>query len=63
MKELNYGKDYQYDHASENAFSGQDFLPESIRNCVFYDPGKYGFEKEIKKRMDYWKALKEGRKP
>ena len=58
MKDLDYGKDYQYDHSTSNSFSGQDFLPLSIKNSQFYDPGIYGFEKEIKKRMDYWKNLK-----
>ncbi|MEI6092169.1 MAG: replication-associated recombination protein A [bacterium] len=58
MKELDYGKDYQYDHSSEHSFSGQDFLPESLQGTSFYEPGPYGFEKEIKKRMDYWTDLK-----
>lgn len=58
MKELDYGKNYQYDHNTENSFSGQDFLPESLSGTSFYEPGPYGFEKEIKKRMDYWSGLK-----
>lgn len=58
MKELAYGKNYQYDHNAENSFSGQDFLPESLSGTSFYEPGPYGFEKEIKKRMDYWSGLK-----
>ncbi|MCX6113357.1 MAG: replication-associated recombination protein A [Proteobacteria bacterium] len=58
MKELDYGKDYQYDHNTEHAFSGQDFLPESLQDVTFYKPGPYGFEKEIKKRMDFWANLK-----
>ena len=58
MQELNYGKDYEYDHNSENSFSGQDFLPENLQGSKFYEPGAYGFEKEIRKRMDYWAGLK-----
>jgi len=58
MKELDYGKNYQYDHNTDHAFSGQDFLPESLQGTEFYEPGPYGFEKEIKKRMDFWAGLK-----
>jgi putative ATPase len=58
MKDLSYGKDYEYDQSCENSFSGQDFLPKSIQGERFYEPGEYGFEKEIRKRMDYWAGLK-----
>ncbi len=58
MENLGYGDGYKYDHDSENKFSGQEFLPERLRSKKFYRPGDYGFEKEIKKRMDYWSKLK-----
>jgi putative ATPase len=58
MKDLDYGKSYQYDHNTDNAFSGQEFLPNSLQGTEFYEPGPYGFEKEIKKRMEFWANLK-----
>lgn len=58
MKDIGYGKDYKYDHNFKNKFSGQDFLPDELKDEVFYSPGEFGFEKEIKKRINYWKSLK-----
>lgn len=59
MKNLEYGKNYQYDHASPNHYSGQSFLPKSMGNPEYYKPGSFGFEREIQKRLEYWKKLKE----
>lgn len=59
MKELGYSKGYQYDHDQKESFSGQDYFPDGIRMREFYSPGKYGFESELLKRMDYLKKLKE----
>lgn len=49
MKDLNYGKGYQYSHNYNNNFSKQDYLPESIRDTIFYEPGNNAKEKEITK--------------
>src|SRR5690606_37612286 len=54
MKDLGYGKDYQYDHNAEDGFSGQDCLPDRVAEREFYRPGPFGFEREIEKRMDWW---------
>lgn len=62
MKELNYGKGYQYDHDADASFSGQSFLPASLGEPTFYEPSEFGFEREIAKRLAYWSALKEQRK-
>jgi putative ATPase len=59
MKNLDYGKGYQYDHNKENNFSGQSFLPESLGNTKFYTPGNLGFERDIGKRIEYWRRLKQ----
>jgi putative ATPase len=59
MKELDYGKGYKYDHDEPGAFSGQDYLPEKIRSHIYYTPGPFGFEKDIKKRIDYWERLRQ----
>jgi ATPase related to the helicase subunit of the Holliday junction resolvase len=62
MKNLGYGKGYQYDHDAPDSFSGQDFLPESLQGKIYYEPGPYGFEKDIKRRIDYWNELRRERK-
>jgi putative ATPase len=58
MKDLGYGKGYVYDHNADNSFSGQDCLPEEISDALLYEPGDFGFEKEIKKRLQWWQSLK-----
>jgi putative ATPase len=58
MKELGYLKGYKYAHDSENAYLPQQYLPDEIKNAVFYEPGKFGFEKEIAKRIARWESLK-----
>ena len=58
MKELGYGDGYVYDHGVDDAFSGQNYFPEELSEKRFYEPTERGFEKEIKKRLDYWLKLK-----
>jgi putative ATPase len=58
MKKQGYGKNYQYDHDAENCFTAQNFLPKSLGDIKFYIPGEYGFERDIKKRIEYWNKLK-----
>ena len=57
MKDIGYGKGYVYDHDTEEAFSGQEFLPDEISGKVFYNPTEVGFEREISKRIAYWRKL------
>lgn len=59
MKELDYGKNYQYDHEFENKYYYQNYFPEQMQEKVYYQPGQFGFEKEIKKRLDWWKKLRD----
>src|SRR3954447_17619066 len=54
MKEEEYGAGYEYDHDAPEAFSGQDYFPEALGRRQFYDPPARGFEREIRKRLDYW---------
>ena len=61
MKEENYGRGYAYDHDQEEAFSGQDYFPEELGRQTFYDPPERGFEREIRKRLDYWARLRKER--
>jgi putative ATPase len=59
MKALDYGKDYQYDHELPDHYSGQECLPEDIAGTQFYEPGPFGFEKDIRRRLEWW-AKKRG---
>jgi putative ATPase len=62
MKELGYGKDYRYPHDYPDTFADQEYLPDAIRDKRFYHPKSYGFEKELKKRLDYFRSRKSGGK-
>ena len=59
MKELGYGKGYQYAHSVPEAYIPQEYLPDRLRGERFYVPGPFGFEKEIAKRVAWWAELKE----
>jgi putative ATPase len=61
MKSEGYGESYQYDHDAPDAFSGQDYFPEALGRRQFYDPPERGFEREIRKRLDYWAKLRRER--
>jgi putative ATPase len=61
MKEEGYGSGYRYDHDMPDAFSGQDYFPEAMGRQIFYDPPDRGFEREIRKRLDYWAKLRRER--
>ena len=58
MKDLGYGKNYRYAHDHENAFTVQDYLPESLGNQLFYHPSDRGYESVIKKRLTAWRSKK-----
>jgi putative ATPase len=61
MKSEGYGSGYEYDHESPEAFSGQDYFPEALGRRQFYDPPERGFEREIRKRLEYWARLRRER--
>lgn len=58
MKEIGYGSGYAYDHDAEDGFSGQDYFPEGMKRPVFYAPPERGFERELKKRVEYFAKLR-----
>ena len=62
MKDQGYGAGYEYDHDSEDGFSGQNYFPEKIDRLSAYKPVERGFERELKKRISYFKNLREKRK-
>ena len=61
MRQEGYGAGYRYDQDEPDAFSGQDYFPEALGRRTFYDPPERGFEREIRKRLDYWAKLREAR--
>ncbi|MGQ0664418.1 MAG: replication-associated recombination protein A [Pseudomonadota bacterium] len=58
MKDLGYGKGYEYDHDTAAAFSGQSYFPDGMARREFYRPAERGFEREIAKRLEYWRKLR-----
>ncbi len=61
MKAEGYNEGYRYDHDEPDAFSGQDYFPEKMGRKTFYDPPERGFEREIRKRLDWWAKLRRER--
>jgi putative ATPase len=61
MKQLGYGDGYAYDHATEDAFSGQNYFPDGMSREQFYQPRDRGFEREIARRLDHWAKLRAGK--
>ncbi|SEQ18498.1 replication-associated recombination protein A [Thalassovita taeanensis] len=58
MKEQGYGAGYAYDHDAEDAFSGQNYFPETMQRGSYYQPVERGFERELKKRLEYFARLR-----
>ena len=54
MKDIGYGKGYAYDHQADDGFSGADYWPEEMEPQFYYQPVERGFEREVRKRMDWW---------
>lgn len=62
MKQLEYGKGYQYAHNEREGVADMDCLPERLKGRKYYRPTERGFEKEIKRRLDAWEAIKARRR-
>lgn len=58
MKELGYGKGYQYAHDVPEAYLPQEYLPDALRGTVLYEPGPFGFERDVAKRLAWWAGLR-----
>ena len=58
MKDHGYGSGYAYDHDAEDGFSGQDYFPETMGRTEFYAPVERGFERDLKKRIEYFAKLR-----
>ncbi len=59
MKQLGYGRGYEYDHDTEHAFSGQNYFPDAMQPARFYAPSDRGCEREIRRRLDNWARLRD----
>ncbi len=62
MQSEGYGRGYSYDHDEDEAFSGQNYFPDALARQQFYNPPERGFEREIRKRLDYWEKLRKERR-
>ena len=62
MQQENYGKNYIYDHDTKEGFSGQDYFPNELGRQEFYAPVERGFERDLKKRLDYFASLRSNNK-
>jgi putative ATPase len=59
MKDIGYGAGYQYSHDYEGGFSEQQYLPDNLKDKLYYRPGDRGKEKEIKEHLNsLWKGKK-----
>jgi putative ATPase len=58
MKDLGYGDGYEYDHGTDEGFSGQDYFPDDMDRQTYYQPSERGFEREVGKRLAYWQKLR-----
>ena len=61
MKQQEYGTGYRYDHDQPDAFSGQNYFPDGMGREKYYAPVERGFEREVKRRLDYWAKLRKER--
>lgn len=61
MEDEGYGEGYAYDHDAPDGFSGQNYFPDGMQRPTLYDPPERGFEREIRKRLEYWSGLRKKR--
>jgi putative ATPase len=61
MKDQGFGAGYAYDHDAEDGFSGQNYFPETMKRGVYYEPVERGYERELKKRLDWFAKLRDKR--
>jgi putative ATPase len=58
MKDIGYGRGYQYAHDFKDAFTPQDYLPVELRGRIFYQPSDRGYERTVKERLERWRELR-----
>ncbi|WP_416914584.1 MAG: replication-associated recombination protein A [Roseicyclus sp.] len=62
MKDQGYGAGYAYDHDAEDGFSGQNYFPDTMSRPSFYQPVERGYERDLKKRLDWFEGLRAKRR-
>jgi putative ATPase len=62
MKQIGYGKGYEYDHDADEGYSGADYWPEEMKPQVFYEPTGRGFEAKVAERLAYWEEMRRERR-
>ncbi len=62
MKDQGYGKGYEYDHDAKDGFSGQSYFPDEMSRASFYQPVERGYERELKKRLEWFEGLRDKRR-
>jgi putative ATPase len=62
MREMGYGEGYKYPHDYPEHFVEEEYLPENLRGRIYYRPSEQGFEREIKKRLEYWRKKRDNQK-
>ena len=62
MKQIGYGRNYQYDHDAEGGFSGDNYWPEEMEPRTFYEPTDRGFEKKVAERIAWWEEQRAKRR-
>jgi putative ATPase len=63
MEELGYGAGYKYAHAYDEGYAAQEYLPKPLLGARWYEPTEFGFEKDIKRRIEWWEELKKKAEP
>ncbi|MYG26256.1 MAG: replication-associated recombination protein A, partial [Boseongicola sp. SB0677_bin_26] len=58
MKDRGYGKGYAYDHDAEDGFSGQNYFPDGMERASYFQPVERGFERDLRRRLDYFTNLR-----
>jgi len=61
MKDLGYGKGYQYAHNAPSGYIPQEYFPEAVKDREYYAPSDFGFEKKIRERLKWWAEQAQGR--
>jgi putative ATPase len=62
MKDLGYGREYQYDPDTEDGFSGADYFPEGMERTTFYRPTGNGYEQQVRQRLRRWAQMRANRR-
>lgn len=63
MKEIGYGEGYRYDHDEKDGFSGQNCFPDGLTRSTYYQPVERGFERDLRKRIQYFSKLRQQQQP